>query len=546
MSETQTQPEAVLTKNVGRSAAATKRKKPIVRELASGEKIRAELNIEKWPAIWTPAHSKTRRKGQVLSRTLERESLAADGTKNVSQVTINPIAQFGDLTTEDQRTLYTLIKHWEQRGKPSHETPFSIRHLARLLHKRGWGSNVIDAITSSLERLRGTVLVWTRSYKTKDERIEQLETVYINILSKLKIVRRKVDGHVTTEAGYFQFDDHILKNLLANYTKPFLFDVFIDIKGEIALKLYSYLDLIMHDKIRFERRTKELFEELGLTGSSYRNPSKRKQNLERALAELQGKLLTTGMLKSARLEKTKDDKDYKVVFEKSPRSEFGAEADDVPEKFATAAAVVVNDYSKAKDPALLQAEEVVAHFHKVVHAVDKHAAQSKELAQAISLITRYGLEQAKFVVEFAAGKAKETHFAMQHFGAVLAYASRAAAEFDRKQGKAEAVAASQAVRPVATTSPDLSRGRSRVAGLTEEQYRARFEQARAELLQELPFLAQRQRGSKLEQDMVRSRLIRQLDSECMDLVPIELIAAVESWVRPAAARPEPESSNLAA
>ena len=250
-------------------------------------KIRTELNIEKWPAIWNPTHSKSHTKLNVKPRTLERETTAADGTRTSSKVTINPIAHLGDLTTEDQRTLYALIKHWEEKGKPPHETAFSIRQVAKLLNKR-WGTNVIDSVTGSLERLRGTMLVWTRSYRSKDQRVEDLETIYVNILSKLKIIRRKVDGHVTTEAGYFQFDDHILKNLLATYTKPFLFDVFMDIKGEIALKLYSYIDLIMADKNHFERCTLELFADLGLTGASYRNPSKRKQNLERALQELQG------------------------------------------------------------------------------------------------------------------------------------------------------------------------------------------------------------------------------------------------------------------
>ena len=303
----------------------TPRKLASVETSAKPTKIRTELNIEKWPAIWNPTHSKTRSKTNVQPRTLERETTALDGTKTTSKVTINPISHLGDLTTEDQRTLYALIKYWEDRGKPDHETAFSIRHVAKLLNKT-WGTNVIDSVTGSLERLRGTLLIWTRSYRSKDQRVEDHETVYVNILSKLKIIRRKIDGHITTEAGYFQFDDNILKNLLQNYTKPFLFDVFMDIKGEIALKLYSYVDLIMADKSRFERCTQELFTDLGLTGVSYRNPSKRKQNLERALQELQGISLTTGVLKSATIERTKDGKDYKVVFQKVARREFDVEA----------------------------------------------------------------------------------------------------------------------------------------------------------------------------------------------------------------------------
>ena len=50
--------------------------------------------------------------------------------------------------------------------------------------------------------------------------------------------------------------------------------------------------------------------------------------------------------------------------------------------------------------------------------------------------------------------------------------------------------------------------------LTAEQYRVRFEDARATLFREVPFLAERSRpGSKLEEEMVRARLIRQLASE---------------------------------
>ncbi|HZL53168.1 MAG TPA: hypothetical protein VFC37_19725 [Terracidiphilus sp.] len=486
---------------------------------AKPEKIRAELNIEKWPAIWNPTHSKIHSKENVRPRTLARESTGLDGTKTLSQVTINPISHLGDLTTEDQRTLYALIKHWEERGKPSQETPFSIRHVAKLLHKTGWGTNVIDSVTGSLERLRGTLLVWTRSYRSKDQRVEDLETVYINILSKLKIVRRKVDGHVTTEAGYFQFDDHILKNLLSNYTKPFLFDVFIDIKGEIALKLYSYLDLIMADKSRFERCTRELFEDLGLKGSSYRNPSKRKQNLQNAFAELTGIMLTTGVLKSATIEKTKDGKDFKAVFQKVPRSAI-VEDTEPATRFAATEAVIINDYSKQRNPLTVQAQELVRHFHKVFHGVGAHVPQSKETDQALALITQYGLEKSRSIIDFARDQAAATNYRIQHFGAVLSYTSRALAEVERQDHQAPA----KPVRPsvVQPPRPQYSRGESRIVALSKEQYDLRFETIKTGMFLENQFLANHQNhaGSILSQ-MVRARMIRDLDQESMELMPVD-------------------------
>lgn len=495
------------------------KKKPAVVE-TKPEKIRAELNIEKWPAIWNPTHSKNHSKQRVQPRTLARESNGIDGTKTLSQVTINPIAHLGDLTTDDQRTLYALIKHWEERGKPAHETPFSIRHVARLLHKKGWGTNVIDAITGSLERLRGTMLVWTRSYRSKDQRVEDLETVYINILSKLKIIRRKVDGHVTTEAGYFQFDDHILKNLLNNYTKPFLFDVFIDIKGEIALKLYSYLDLIMADKNRFERCTRELFEDIGLKGDSYRNPSKRKQNLQKAFDELTGIMLTTGVLKSATIEKTKDGKDYKAVFQKSARVAFVENPE--PETRFTTPALVINDYSKQSDPLTAEAERLVRYFHKVFHGVDAHSPQSKETSQALSLISQHGPEACQHVIDFARAEAEKTNYPIQHFGAVLSYASRALAEKHQKREDPPLPIhrPAQPARLVETAAQ--VRGEYRLAVLTREQSEVRFEKAKAELQAQTPFLARHWKdGSETYDKMIRGRVIRALAAECMGLALID-------------------------
>ena len=43
--------------------------------------------------------------------------------------------------------LYVLIKLWEDSGKPDTQVLFSSRALARMLKKKGWGSNVISGIT---------------------------------------------------------------------------------------------------------------------------------------------------------------------------------------------------------------------------------------------------------------------------------------------------------------------------------------------------------------------------------------------------------------
>src|SRR5205823_2422443 len=103
--------------------------------------------------------------------------------------------------------------------------------------------------------------------------------------------------------------------------------------------------------------------------------------------------LSTGVLKSAVMQKTIDGRDYKVVF----RKVAGGDAAGVDEQ-ASAADVeaeprlVINDYSKSKNQLELRAEQLVAQFHKTFHNVDVHYPQSKEIDRALTLIAQHGLE----------------------------------------------------------------------------------------------------------------------------------------------------------
>ena len=82
-------------------------------------KVRAELNIERWPAMWQPSKSKTK----AAVRTMKRETTLSDGTRAVSKLEVG-FTQFGTITTEDQRMLYALVKQWEDTGKPASQIFF--------------------------------------------------------------------------------------------------------------------------------------------------------------------------------------------------------------------------------------------------------------------------------------------------------------------------------------------------------------------------------------------------------------------------------------
>ena len=148
------------------------------------KKIRPELNLEKW-SIWQPARSKS----PPARKVLKREVTLSDGNQITARVEVG-YTDRGALTTEDQKTYYALIKHWEDNGKSAELISFSLKGLAKILKKK-WGTNVIESISQSLTRLRTTPFIWRNSYfySATGETIKILDT--FNILSELKITQRE-------------------------------------------------------------------------------------------------------------------------------------------------------------------------------------------------------------------------------------------------------------------------------------------------------------------------------------------------------------------
>lgn len=416
---------------------------------------------------------------------------------------------------------YALIKQWEDNTKPETQVFFSDRLLARIL-KKNWGTNVRDTIVKSLRKLRSIPLEWINSYhhKTGEGKAVLRERIPFTILSELKIVERELDGVVNKAVGYFKFDDRILGNLLSNYTKPLLLETILQIKSDIGQLLYVHIDLMLARKNIYERRTKDLFQDLGLTNPEYNRQYERYRALKKALEELQGLSLSTGVLKSATIEKTKDGLDYKTIFKKVAVAEL--DAPEIAVDPEGKEEIVINDYSKPKVASVGQPEELVQFFHKVFHGVDDHSPQSKETGQALSLISQYGPERAKHIVLFARGEAAKTNYQVQHFGAILNYASRGNADFDlsRQQEERTKKILEHQARRLEEEQEHQAKGEARLVALTPEQYQTRFESARAILFRKYPFMARQNESSKIHQGAIRSIMIRELENEPMDLLCI--------------------------
>jgi hypothetical protein len=108
-----------------------------------------------------------------------------------------------------------------------------------------------------------------------------------------------------------------------------------------------------------------------------------------------------------------------------------------------AMSAVQQEEKAADDPLRAQALALVSHFYQRFHSVKNATPQPKELEQAAQLIAQYGLEKARYIVDFSNRTATETLYKPQAFGGILHYAARAIADYDEHQARIQAKTATQ-------------------------------------------------------------------------------------------------------
>lgn len=74
--------------------------------------------------------------------------------------------------------------------------------------------------------------------------------------------------------------------------------------------------------------------------------------------------------------------------------------------------------------------DLVRRFHSLTRNQANHKPLTRELKQAQGLLESHGPVKSKFIVEFAARRAKETKFKVQQFGGLFVYLAEAEAAYD--------------------------------------------------------------------------------------------------------------------
>ena len=279
--------------------------------------VRSELNLEQ-NSVFTVSTYREK------SREIIVTEVTPKGEIHERKAVVGKTAdgmETGVLTTYHFKIYLALTKFWEDADRPINDTVhFTILNIIKCLGLTDSGNNY-ERIKKWLRNLRQIPLTFVDSFYVP-EVAEHVNLTDITILNHLQIYERRNTGSSKKTRGYgeFQFDRYILQNLINNHSHPLRLDVIKSFKKhqDLAILLYTYIDRNLAFRHSYEIRLEKLFRHLDLSQNYVKYPSHRKVKTEPVLEQLRGKELSTGILSYAKIHKTADGKDYKLVCRKKP------------------------------------------------------------------------------------------------------------------------------------------------------------------------------------------------------------------------------------
>lgn len=271
--------------------------------------VRSELNLEKNTVFTVSTYKgKSRTITDIEGKTKITVGKLPDGT------------EIGVLTINHFKIFLVLTELWEAANKPINEpVHFSLYKIVKRLDLTVNGTNY-ERIKQWIAELRYIPISFLHCFYESETK-KYINLAHTTILSYLDVYENENAKERRTRGyGAFQFDRHILQNLLFNYVHPLRLDIIKSFqrRRDLAILLYTFLDRNLAFKNRYEINLINLFSVLDLSQRHVRFPSERKKVIEPVLEEVKGKPLSTGILIHCKIERTKDGTDYKLVSLKRP------------------------------------------------------------------------------------------------------------------------------------------------------------------------------------------------------------------------------------
>lgn len=278
------------------------------------KEIRPEYNIGKFAGkIFASPYAKNIRE----IRKYQWQVVNGDRSLDAS-LTVTPLTGQKTPTTTTLRIFLALIQVWEHIGFPEDGiVRFSARQMCDVV---GWswaGTDTANRIYEHLKILSGTSISWVLAYQSKDGELNKLYAD-MSILSSASYRQRGslFEPEKFSIVQKIRLNPDLVENMLAGHVRPMNYEAFKQIGNDTTAILYTCLDLYLHKKPKWERRSEALLSnDLGLVGKRYEKRFNRHAKLKEFVRELDGIELFSGTLRLS-IEETADELDWKLVARK--------------------------------------------------------------------------------------------------------------------------------------------------------------------------------------------------------------------------------------
>jgi hypothetical protein len=268
--------------------------------------VRMEKNIAGF-GFFTPSSKRISNVPKVI-----RFTQMVDGNRVEAQVKISGNVEYGMPITADQDKYLAFQKIIErvkrEKGVVENPIQFQTAELLALLDISKNGNRYreveewLDVMNTTYIKSEGAVWLNGKKRYASDSFV---------IFQRVRRMGQELDDGSIAEENYVWLSDWYLENLNAHYLLPIEFETYRLLKNNIAKALIPLLQVWLYasrEAGTFEKRYSELCQILNIR--QYQHKSKIKEKLAPSLNEL----LRHGYLKEWEIEKTSDEKDFKIVF----------------------------------------------------------------------------------------------------------------------------------------------------------------------------------------------------------------------------------------
>lgn len=273
--------------------------------------IRPELNLEKFNNFIFP-HPKSKNLDDVREKQWERT--LKDGREIEWRIVIEPSKTMGCYTTRTRDVYLALTQIFYIKGMPQGSFFTSINEIMRFMCVPMNGKHAL-IVSEELDRLYKTTISWILSYQTEDSIPQTVKNQHIlSVYNYNKLSERADKTKIFEQLCEIDFDPQLKNNLVQKKTAPLNLTTRLGIRSPVNRVLFDMIDMFLAKKTITERSAFKLVEDLNLSATRYKSPSKRKTLLLGFQKALDSKLLSTLRILEIDVLPTADGLDWKCRF----------------------------------------------------------------------------------------------------------------------------------------------------------------------------------------------------------------------------------------